>query len=168
MFKVEFRKDCKVCGGDITAKRFRSYCSDTCRNKFNNKKYAQQHVEWNRIRRDQNASKPDDKKVQCLICGKYYVQVGSHIVQVHGVTAREYREAYDLEVKKGTVPAWYRELKGDQALENKTFQNLLKAGAKYRFKKGDPRAGKYKRSPITVNRLRNLKQNYKNKKDLKS
>lgn len=163
MFKVEFRKDCKVCGGDITAKRFRSYCSETCRNKFNNKKYSQQHVEWGRKKRDIEASKPSKNKVQCLICSKYYVQVGSHIVQVHGVTAREYREAYDLEVKKGIFPEWYREMKGQTALENGTVKNL-EAGAGYRFVKGDKRAGKYKRSPVTIERLRNLKQNYKNKK----
>lgn len=162
MFKVEFRKNCKVCDGKIIKKRFRSYCSDTCRNKFNNQKYSDQHVAWSRARRDLEASKPDDKKVQCLICKKYYVQVGSHIVQVHGVTAREYREAYDLEVKKGTVPGWYRELKGDQALENGTFKNL-KVGKKFWFKKGDKKAGRYKRSPVTIDRLKNLKQNYKNK-----
>lgn len=82
---------------------------------------------------------------------------------MHGVTAREYREAYDLEVKKGIVPEWYREMKGQTALENGTVKNL-EAGAGYRFVKGDKRAGKYKRSPVTIERLRNLKQNYKNKK----
>lgn len=162
MFKVEFRENCKVCGKKIEAKRFRSYCSDECRTKFFNKKYAAQHTEWNRKRRDLEATKPNSKKVQCLICKKFYVQVGSHIVQVHGVTAREYREAYDLEVKRGTVPEWYREMKGQTALENGTVENL-KAGARYRFVKGDKRAGKYKRSPVTLDRLRNLKQTYKKK-----
>lgn len=162
-FKVEFRKDCKVCHGKITGAHFRSYCSPECRIKFFNKKYSAQHTEWNRIRRDQEASKPDAKKVQCLICKKWYVQVGTHIVQVHGATAREYREAYGLEVKRGTVPKWYREMKGEQAMENETYKNL-KAGAVHRFKPGDPRAGKYTRSPITLERLKNLKQNYANKK----
>lgn len=152
-FKVEFRKDCKVCHAKITGKRFRSYCSPECRNKFFNKKYSDRNVEWQRAKRDRDASTPDARKVECLICKKWYVQVGTHIVQVHGVTAREYREAYDLEVKKGIVPSWYRELKGNQALENETYKNL-QAGAKYRFKPGDPRAGKYKRSPITINRLK--------------
>lgn len=154
-FKVEIRKTCKVCDESITHPRSRTYCSPGCRNKFFNKKYAGNHVAWNRAKRDREAMAPDDRKVQCLICGKWYVQVGSHIIQVHGSTAREYREAFDLERKRGTVPAWYRQLKGDQALENKTYENL-KAGAKYRFKPGDIRAGKYKRSAVTLARLQKL------------
>lgn len=161
-FKVEFRKTCKVCNKPITGKRFRTYCSDECRNKFFNKKYAYKHTIWNRNQRDKIASIPDKNKVQCLVCGKYYVQVGTHIVQVHGMTGREYREAYDLEVKRGIVPGWYRELKGDQAIENGTVENL-KAGAKFRFKKGD-KVGNYKRSPVTIARIREMQKRHLKKK----
>ena len=47
-----------------------------------------------------------------------------------------------LDVKKGTVPAWYRKLKGDMALENGTWKNL-KAGNKFRYEKKDPRLKLY-------------------------
>jgi len=77
------------------------------------------------------------------------------------LTGREYREKFDLEVKRGVVPLWYRKLKGDQALENKTYKNL-EAGAKFRFIPGDKKAGKYKRSPITMARLSKLRS-YQNK-----
>ena len=82
--------------------------------------------------------------------------MGSHIVQRHGITARQYREEYELEVKRGTVPEWYRKLKGEQALKNGTFKNL-EAGAKFRFKPGD-KVGVYKRSPVTLERLANAYQ----------
>ena len=155
MAKIEIRKTCKVCGKPITKKRARTYCSNTCRNKFHNDKYAQKHVEWHRAKRDREALKPSPKKVQCLICKKWYVQVCSHVFQVHGITGREYREEFDLEVKRGVVPLWYREIKGNQALDNGTFKNL-KVGKKFWFKKGSKTAGRYRRSPITIARLKEL------------
>ena len=93
--------------------------------------------------------------VQCLICGRWYIQLGNHVFQVHKMSAREYREEFNLEVKRGTTPAWFRKLKGDIALENETYKNL-KAGKKFRFKKGDLGLGKYKRSPVTMERLKTL------------
>lgn len=165
-FKVEIRKNCKVCGEPITGDRFRTYCSKECRNKFHNTKHRPEHKEWQRKKRDAIASEMDARKVQCLICGKWYVQVGSHAVQVHGVSGREYRENFDLEVKKGIVPGWYRELKGSQALENGTYKNLKK-GAIYRYKRGDTEAGRYKRSPITIERLKKLHV-YNKKRNTKS
>ena len=154
-FKIEIRKDCKTCGGPLPNARFRTYCSTKCRNKANNIKYAKNNVEWQRKKRDKEAEKPSDRKCQCFICGKWYVQVGSHIYQVHKMTAREYREKFELEVKKGITPTWYKKLKGDQALDNETFKNLEK-GAKFRFKKGQEGVGVYKRSPVTMERLKTL------------
>lgn len=154
-FKIEIRTDCKICGGQLPNARYRTYCSAKCRNKANAIKSAPYGVEWQRRKRDRIASLPSDSKCQCLICGKWYVQVGSHIHQIHKISARVYREKFELEVKRGIVPDWYRKLKGDQALDNETYKNL-EAGMKYRFKRGDKKAGKYKRSPVTVNRLKNL------------
>lgn len=125
--------------GNLIPKGNRKYCSVACRNKRNNQKYAARSAELQRRRRDKIASVPSDKKKRCAICGKYYVQVGTHVVQAHGITAREYREQFNLPLKKGITPSWYKELKGRQAKENKTCLNL-KGGKKYRFKKGDPRA----------------------------
>lgn len=93
-----------------------------------------------------------NNKIQCLICKKWFRQVGSHVVQKHDMTCRQYREEYNLEVKKGLLPPDLRELKAKQCKENHTIDNLKK-GAKYRFIKNDVRAGKYSRSPITLKRL---------------
>lgn len=74
--------------------------------------------------------------VACLVCNAKFVQVGTHVVQVHGYeSAREYRLDYGLDYKRGVVPSYYRKLKGEQAIENGTYKNLIK-GSKFRFKKG--------------------------------
>jgi predicted transcriptional regulator len=100
--------------------------------------------------------------VKCLICGKRFRQVGSHIVQIHGMTAREYREEFNLEVKRGILPPDLRKVKAEWALKNGTWKNL-KAGKKYWFVKGDTKAGRYKRSPITLKRVSELGKNYNNR-----
>lgn len=153
-WKVEIRTTCKECGEPLPNARFRTFCSTKCRTKANNKKASAYQAKYQRDARNKIAEVPSDKKCQCLICGKWYVQVGSHVVNVHKMLAREYREHFELEVKRGTTPEWYRKLKGDTTLENKTFKNL-EAGAKYRFKKGQENVGVYKRSPITLERLKN-------------
>jgi endogenous inhibitor of DNA gyrase (YacG/DUF329 family) len=109
MFKVEIRKTCKICGNEITGKRFRTYCCAKCRNKALNQKNQAYSTQWQRNKRAEIASKPSKRKVKCLVCGGYYVQLGTHVIQAHKFkSAREYREEYDLEVKRGTVPKWYR------------------------------------------------------------
>ena len=134
-YKIRILKNCLVCGQSITQKRYRTYCSAKCRQKEANKRTYKCRLEGARERRGKYS--PD--KVMCLICGRYYVQVGSHVAQRHHMSAREYREEYELPVKKGIVPLWYKKLKGDIALENKTYKNL-EAGKKCWFVKGDPRA----------------------------
>lgn len=129
---------CIVCGVDVP-KGYVKYCSKKCRNKFNNKKFQSSTVEWNRKKRAQLASVPSSDKKQCAICGGWYIQVGTHVRLVHGMTAREYKELYNLPIKRGISPAWYRELKGRIAKENGTYKNLEK-GKESRFIKGDPRA----------------------------
>lgn len=154
-WSVEIRGTCKICGEQITKARFRTYCSTKCRVKFNNCSHSKQNVDRQRERRDKIASIEDPNKCQCLICGKWYVQLCTHAYQIHGVSGREYRQMFMLEVKKGIVPDWYRKLKGDIAIDNHTYENL-KRGVAYRYKKGSETAGKYTRSPITIERLRNL------------
>lgn len=63
-----------------------------------------------------------------------------------------------MEVKRGILPDWYREIKAEAVFENGTVENL-QAGEDYRFSEGDERAGHYHRSHITIDRLRNLKRN---------
>lgn len=159
--KIEIRKDCKMCGKKLRYRQ-RTFCCEKCRNKNNNKKRRDNYTEKDKVEMSLIAEEKWQKKlmtdprekIQCLICGKWYIQVGSHITQKHRMTAREYREYFDLEVRRGITPMWFRKLKGDQALENGTYKNL-KAGKRFRFKKGD-KVGRYKRSWITMERLRVL------------
>ena len=154
---MSYKTDCLTCKKPLVRNSPRAnnkkFCSLHCRNKS----YQKRVSAWQLARNDRRASTPDPTKIQCLICGKYYVQVGSHVWNRHEMTAREYREYHDLEVKRGTTPAWYRELKGNQALENGTFKNL-KVGARFRFKKGQKGVGVYKRSPITLERIRKIQK----------
>ena len=153
LYIFDKRKKCLICGKPILKDNPLKckYCSITCRNKRNYQKHKKYAEQWQRDRRGKWA----DNKLQCLICGKWYVQVGSHIYQTHHLTARQYREEYKLEVKKGITTPEFRKFKGDIALENGTYKNL-KSGEKFWFSKGDKTAGKYKRSPITLERLKNL------------
>ena len=134
-FKVKIRKTCLICKKPITIKRFRTYCSKTCRTKFHNRKHYKEN--YRKLLERTGAYSP--KKKQCIYCKRWYVQVGSHIFQRHHQTAREYREDNKLPLKRGIVPGWYRKIKGDQAKENGTVKNL-KAGKRYWYKKNDKRA----------------------------
>jgi predicted transcriptional regulator len=98
------------------------------------------NTEWQRKNRAKKATYRKDKK-KCIICGLWYVQVGSHIVQVHKMTAREYREMYDLPVKCGITAEEYKKRKGEVVFKNKTVENL-KSGKKNWYSKDDPRAKK--------------------------
>ena len=137
-WKVESRKTCD-CGKPVDGHRFRKFCSKECRQKSYTAKYKEKRTIWQRNRYDRNASQPSPDKVRCLICKRYYVQVGTHVVERHGMTAREYREEFELPLKRGIVPKWYREMKGEQSIEGGGVNNL-KQGARFRYKKGDKRA----------------------------
>ena len=154
-FKVEIRKTCKICGKPIIEKRFRTYCSKECRNKSNNRKHKDGGYSkaWYR----KKSAKFEPGKIQCKICGGWYNQLGSHVVQRHKITAREYRIefGYDRKAGKSILSKNLHELYGKQALENGTCKNLKK-GKKYWFKKGEPNAGNYKRSAETMERLKTL------------
>lgn len=154
-FKIEILSNCKVCGKKL-GRRQRTFCSPTCRNKNNYQKNKVYQAEYQARKKDELAEIPSSNKIRCLICGRWYVQIGSHVVQKHGMTAREYREEYGFDVKKGQLPAWYKKIKGNLALENGTYKNVIKSGKKYWFKKGQEGVGIYKRSEETLKRLSKL------------
>jgi len=78
--------------------------------------------------------------VKCLVCKRYYVQIGTHVIERHGFeTAREYREQFQLPLKRGIVPMWYRKEKAKSTIARGGSKNL-KHGKKFWYKKGDKRA----------------------------
>lgn len=145
---------CAECGKDFTPKPKAhniKYCSQLCRNRVYYRNRGGAEAQRDYIYKRKQADGRD--KIQCQICKKWYRQVGSHIVLMHKITAREYREAYGFDVKRGQLPEDYRRLKADQSVECGGVRNL-KRGAPYRFVPGDKRAGKYKRSLETLARLK--------------
>ncbi len=133
------------------------YCSTACRDKVAFIKNKESYIKRGgaEAQRDyiykRKADLNMDSKMQCLICNKWYVQVGTHIVQIHKLTAREYRETMELEVKRGLTTGDYRALKANQVMTNGTVANL-KLGAQYRFKKGE-KVPVYVRSQQTRDKL---------------
>lgn len=96
-------------------------------------------------------------KIKCLICGKEFVRPCSHVWQVHGMTAREYKEEFGLDLKKGIATEEYKEVMREHVREHYpkvVEKNLLRGGEKARFKKGDTTIGRYERSEQTLNRIR--------------
>lgn len=108
----------------------------------------------NRRQKDLIDKYGQENLVQCQVCKKWFRQVGTHVVQIHGYeTAREYRKEFGFDVKRGQVPKEYRELKSQRCHENGTINNL-KGGQRFWFKKGDKSIGVYERSPQTMRRLK--------------
>ena len=92
--------------------------------------------------------------IKCKICDKSFKRVCSHVRQTHGVSAREYKEAFGLDVKKGILSNEDRKIMHDYALANGMDEQLKKAGKATRFKKGTPGLGVYKRSAQTIERFK--------------
>ncbi len=159
---------CIVCGAIFTLPKYNKgrakYCSKKCRQKQTNKNWNDYRTRKAKEKRDKEAEKPSDLKIQCQICGRWYRQVGSHIVQRHKMLAREYREKYGFDVKKGQLPDDLRALYGKQALENGTVKNVIEGGKKYRFKKKQKGIGIYKRSEQTMKRLKRQGKKIRGKK----
>jgi ROS/MUCR transcriptional regulator protein len=92
--------------------------------------------------------------MECLICGKNFKRVCSHARQSHGVSAREYKEAFGLDVRKGILSSEDSKLMREYALANGMDEQLKKAGKATRFKKGTPGLGVYQRSAQTIERFK--------------
>jgi hypothetical protein len=144
---------CKQCKKTFTSKsshaRNVKFCSLHCRNKF----YLPRVSAWARNKADRLASKPSPNKIQCLVCGKWYIQVCTHIFERHHLLAREYKKDFGLDVKRGKIPQWYRQVKAEICKENGTVLKGFE-GKKYWWKKGSKIAGRYQRSEETMNRLK--------------
>ena len=161
------QKICKQCNKEFTPDnpqtRNVKFCSKECREKFYYHNYRKGYAQAKRGEYAPN-------KIKCALCERWYVQIASHVQQVHGMSAREYKEHLGLDVKRGLILEDYREVKRETQ-DPKTLQNLNK-GKKFWFKKGSTTAGRYKRSKQTMERLRKqgkwIAENYskKNKKSL--
>lgn len=102
-------------------------------------------------------SEIENKKIKCLECGKSFLRPCSHVWQVHGLSARDYKALHGLDVRRGIATEEYRDRMREHVVKNYkkvVEKNLIKNGIKSRFKKGDHTAGVYERSNQTLTRIR--------------
>lgn len=111
-----------------------TFCSISCRKE----NYSTKRTEIQLRYYDREASVPSLDKKMCIICEKYYKKVGCHIRMRHGMTCREYREEYNLPVKRGILTDTDRKKLASNCKKNGTIENLKK-GAAFRYQKGDKR-----------------------------
>lgn len=124
------------------------YCGKPTVRKINRPKYWCDNRCW---QADHWNKSQGNVGIACKICGRKYRKVVSHVYNSHGMTKREYKEAFGLDVKRGILLPEDREYLGKLVKENGTIDNL-KAGAKYRFKKDE--SNNYQRSEQTIARLK--------------
>lgn len=98
--------------------------------------------------------KTDTEKIKCLICGLSFKRVCSHVRLAHGVSAREYKEEFGLDVRRGIMTDAGRAVMREHAYRN--HERLKLAGVNTRFKKGQKDLGKFKRSEQTLERLHTM------------
>lgn len=146
-----YTKQCTQCTSIFidTSNNQKRFC-DTCmleRRKANWERHA--------LKLKEKAKLPDPNKIQCLICYRYYKKPMSHAWQVHGTTAREYKDNYNLE-QRGLIPEHDREILRKHVKDNFDLvveRNLIKKGEETRFKGGKAWNYNYKRKPTTIARL---------------
>ena len=91
---------------------------------------------------------PDEDRVQCHLCGKWFRMMGSsHLRRTHGWTLAEYREAFHLPVKVATCS---RDL---SARQSACATRLIQRGGGFGKGVGVPAA---RRGPVRVPRWRSL------------
>lgn len=91
------------------------------------------HTQW---MNKQRAMKYPDALIECEICHRSFVKLGSHIVQTHKMTSREYKLMFGYPVKKGLVKGSFYEQQRSQNAVQKGVMEFTKKGREYIFKKG--------------------------------
>lgn len=146
---------CAVCSAPLNkALKQLRYCSVKCRTKYHNAQTTASGYsrEWQRAKNDKLAQ-ASANKIKCAICGRYYRRPTHHAWQRHGVNEREYKEAAELDHKKGVVLPEDSERMRQHAFENGMSITLPVLGARTRFKKNHKI--NYERSQQTKERLTN-------------
>jgi len=120
-------------------------------------KYKKHNAELQRKRMDRKAQEKQAGKLQCFICGRWYKRVIRHANQRHGVDKIEYKDMHGLPHKRGVISEAMRERLRDYCKEWGMDKQVVEAGKKTRFIKGDTRA-KLKKLSIgfkSVGRIKN-------------
>lgn len=129
-------------------------CGGVCNSSnFIKCKFMNRANEWQKAKKQKEyANHPD--AIKCEICGKKYIQVCSHVVQAHGILARDYKKSLGLDVGVSLIRGELKKTRREKNLENKSYEHLPESGKPTRYKKGHKRT--YKRSKQTLRRLHKL------------
>lgn len=115
-------RECDYCNKPLPALRHpdMKFCDPTCRQRA---RYSRDNI---------------TKGIKCLVCGKIFVRVGSHVVQVHGYSnVLEYKQEFGLN-KNETHTKEHAE-KMRQMIADRSIENL-KNGKDNRYQKGGDHA----------------------------
>lgn len=114
----------------------------------------------------------EDGNPICEYCKKSFKRVLTHVRQKHGVTEREYKLQFGLELSKGICSAESAGISSLRAYDNynKVIAiNLINKGRRTRFKKGDPgRTADMVQEQTRIALVERLKQPYMQKAMKKS
>ncbi|MGL5713356.1 MAG: MucR family transcriptional regulator [Paraclostridium sp.] len=94
----------------------------------------------------------NEGKPICEICGRSFNKLGQHVYNSHGMSAKEYKIKFGLDLNKGLVAKSTKEKlqKANKDNYDKVVKNnLLKKGQYTRFKNGDKGRTKEKVSEQT-------------------
>jgi hypothetical protein len=106
-------------------------------------------------------------KLECLICGKKYRHLGSHIWHKHKILAREYKEKFGLPYDEALISEDIK-IKKQIAFEKDREKYLknLEGSEKYQFKKGRSghRRVSEKERQVIIERIKIVNKNKKPEK----
>lgn len=68
--------------------------------------------------------KPLNDRIQCLICGKWYIFLASHVWQTHGWTVDDYREEFGLNRGTPLCSQSYSDMHRDKCLRLNLVKNI--------------------------------------------
>lgn len=122
--RIEPEAECEFCNKPLPILRHPStkFCDPICRGRY---RYTQ---------------KNEAKGKKCMVCGKWYRRVGSHVVQIHGYqNVLEYRREFGLMARETRTDDHATEMRAKAS----TIDNL-KLGVDTRYKKGGDHGEKVK------------------------
>jgi len=94
---------------------------------------------------------------RCEECGRWYRGLLRHIPLKHGISAREYKMKWGINLKEPLLGKAVLEVLRDKAYETGVYENIKNTDA-FKFKRGSNVKQRYKRSEQSKRRLRLLRK----------
>lgn len=94
------------------------------------------------------------------VCGEWHRDLVRHITNSHRITSRQYKQLLGIDLSESLMSEATRSKLKKSVISYGNDKNL-KAGEKFRFKKGETTIQGYERSEQTKKRLRRLRKDEK-------